>query len=281
MGAWGVSILSDDYARDIIADYLEMLRKKNSPEDATKKLIERERTVFGTEDEITFWAALAIKQWKLGELLPSVKEHALEALENDAEDDRWRDTKTKEARAKAVEKIRQTLLSDPPPKKKVYGHRVYRCPWQLGDVFAYQFHDPIAKERGVEGKYIVFRKITETTSWPGNIEPVVEIYRWIGDTIPTLEAVQSLPTMPMKSAARLSPLVDIMTSSKREVPMEYLTYIGNIQDDSLFPMTNERTPLENPILREKCFTSWWSQFEIIFLNFNAWWEKETKPSPLM
>ncbi|MFR6299262.1 MAG: hypothetical protein ACLUML_08630 [Acutalibacteraceae bacterium] len=47
---------------------------------------------------------------------------------------------------KGIDGIATKLNSPQPPEKKISQHRLYKCDWKIGDVFAYQFNSEYAKE---------------------------------------------------------------------------------------------------------------------------------------
>lgn len=272
MGAWGTSLYSDDYACDIRADYKDRLRKGMTNEEAVHDILAHNTAVTGTDDEPVLWYALADTQWEYGRLLPEVKEKALAFLDAEQDDERWKTMELMEQRRQVLVKLKEKLLSPQPAEKKVRKYSYYRCPWKLGDVFAYQFHTEESEKYGVKGKYIVFRKITEDWCWPGHIIPTVSFYRWIGDEIPSLEDIRDLPvilTNPSRYIVdeRVKYLFSLLVSSKRSVPSKYLTYLGNIQDQHLF---------DRPDISSSCRYEGrdWRIFEDIFLYHYAWWEHE-------
>ena len=272
MGAWGTSLYSDDYACDIRADYKDRLRKGMSNKEAVQDILAHNTAVTGTDDEPVLWYALADTQWEYGRLLPEVKEKALAFLDAEQDDERWKTMELMEQRRQVLVKLKEKLLSPQPAEKKVRKYSYYRCPWKLGDVFAYQFHTEESEKYGVKGKYIVFRKITEDWCWPGHIIPTVSFYQWIGDEIPSLEDIRDLPvilTNPSRYIVdeRVKYLFSLLVSSKRSVPSKYLTYLGNIQDQHLF---------DRPDISSSCRYEGrdWRIFEDIFLYHYAWWERE-------
>lgn len=240
MGAWGTGLYSDDYTADIRGDYLDCLKKGKTNKEALRIIFEKDGPEPGSEDEPAFWYALADMLWNYGRLIPEVKEKALYFLENAPEDDRWDSPTTLEKRKQVLAKLKEKLLTEQPPEKKVRPYVYYNCPWKLGDVFAYQMHKKVSEEYGMKGKYIVFRKITEAWGWPDNIVPVIQIYRWIGDELPTLDEIRNLPVIRVSDAPyrndREQYLFELSISSTRALKMLNCQYLGNIQDEQLFDM---------------------------------------------
>lgn len=245
MGTWGTSLYANDFACDVRDDYIDKLRRGKSTEEIMKEMMAGNLEIIGdTEEEPIFWFALADTQWNYGRLLPEVKEKALDFLERDEELGRWEGSEEKQLQKwlNVRKELKEKLLSPLPPQKKVSIYRLYKCKWQLGDVFAYQFHEEYSKEKGVYGKYILFRKVEEDVWWPGHVVPSVSVYWWIGNEIPTLEVIKTMPLLPQKfwpSAYIDNPqkekeyLLDLLVSKEKQIPKEYLTYLGNISGDDL------------------------------------------------
>lgn len=273
MGAWGTDLFSDDYACDIRADYKDRLRRGMTNEEAVEDILVHNQATIGTDDEPVLWYALADTQWEYGRLLPEVKAKALAFLDAEQDDDRWETPELMQKRRKVLEKLREKLLSPQPPEKKVRKYNYFHCPWKLGDVFAYQFHTEESEKYGVKGQYIVFRKITEDECWPGHIVPAVHLYQWIGKELPSLEEIRHFPVLVTSIRAqndRERYLFSFAESSKRSIPLDYLTYLGNIQDDQLF----EREEPEPGFLGYEGRA--WKIFELCFLSWYSWLVEESK-----
>ena len=186
MGAWGTSLYSSDTTSDIRGDYLDKLRRGKTNEEVTIEILTYYQGYIGDpEEEPLLWFALADTQWNYGRLLPEVKEKALYFLSQEVELERWAESGAKQLEAwkKTLTKLKEKLLTEPPPVKKVSKYRLYKCQWQLGDVFAYRFTSDYSKEMGVFGQSIIFRKVSEAIDWPGHIVPTVQVYQWIGSDI--------------------------------------------------------------------------------------------------
>ena len=245
MGTWGTSLYANDTACDIRGDYVDKLKRGKSNEEATKELIEENKEIEGDfEEEALFWFALADTQWNYGRLLPEVKKKALFFLENEKELERWREAGGKKLNSwlKTLAEFRIKLNSPLPEKKKISQYRFYQCPWKLGDMFAYQFSSEYSKERNFYGKYIVFRKVSEDTYWPGHIIPVVQVYKWISDEIPQIEDVKTkvlliqnfMPeTLVHKPYIEPKYSIKLITTSKKMLPKNNLTFLGNFFGDDL------------------------------------------------
>ena len=240
MGVWGTSLYSNDLTCDLRGDYLDKLKRGKTNETATKELLEENHDIIGdAEEEPLFWFALADTQCNYGRLLPEVKDKALYFLLQDTELKRWEESKAKQSIAwkRTLDKLRQKLESPQPSTKRVTKYRTYKCKWQLGDVFAYRFSSQYSKEKKIDGKYTIFRKISEDTWWPGHIVPVVQIYSWIGDEIPTIDKLSFLPLL--SSILSKSPNktinyeIKLISESEKSVPIDNLVFIGNLSGDDL------------------------------------------------
>lgn len=259
MGAWGTSLYANDSASDIRGDYVDKLKRGKTNAEATQELIEENRDQLADEEEgPLFWFALADTQWNYGRLLPEVKERALSLIPLGQEDERWREAGEKKAAAwkNTLDTLKKKLETPQPPEKKVYRYRLYRCKWQLGDVFAYRFSSPYSEECGYYGKYIAFRKASEYRWWPGHIVPVILIYNWIGDQVPTLEELANLDFLPIphsheppvKAPADLLKYgVQLIVPSGKGIPPGSLTFLGNLPGDDLVPYPGDR-----------CWIGYWS-----------------------
>ena len=165
-------------------------------------------------------------------------------LEQGEELERWRESGEKKLKAwmKTLEALREKLNSPMPEEKKVSKYRIYKCAWKLGDVFAYQFTSDYSKEKGLFGKYVAFRKVSEDTWWPGHIIPVVQIYNWIWEETPSLDEVikkdlmilSHLPiTLKYKPDKKPEYYMKLITESKRMLPEKNLIYIGNLLGEDI------------------------------------------------
>lgn len=247
MGAWGTSLYANDTTSDIRGDYVDKLRRGKSNEAATQELIKANRDIMGDmEEEPLFWFALADTQWNYGRLLPEVKEKALFYLTQDKELERWKDSGQQRLNAwkRTLEALRAKLESPQPPAKKVSKYRLYQCKWRLGDVFAYRFTGDYSKATGFEGKYVVFRKVSEDTWWPGHIIPVVQVYKWMGDEVPSVDDLSEFELLPAfcypfefkKNPDRMVEYnIKLISTSQKAIPNDNLVFLGNMPGSDLMP----------------------------------------------
>ena len=262
MGTWGPKLYQDDLAEDIRDYYKEQLRKGKKGTDITQELLNEYHTeISDSEEASVFWFALADTQWNLGRLEDKVKETALKYILSGDDLERWKldNPEMVKARERAIEELRQKLLSPQPKEKRVGQRRIYRCQWKIGDVFAYRLESDLAKERGLYGRYFLIQKIDEGEWYPGHIVPIVYVKITNDDTLPSnvqeydkLEYVQtwftkyeerfwpinmSRPQEDIAEKSKINYQVDeygflpqyrlrLLNTSKRVIPAK-LIYVGN------------------------------------------------------
>lgn len=248
MGTNGASLYDNDLASDIRADYIHFLRLGNSNEKTTECLIKKYDGILSEEEIPIFWFALADTQWEYGRLLKSVKNKA-EYFIRHMNQYEWKTAFYEQKWIHTVEALKERLDSPLPNKKRVKKHQLYESEWNLGDVYAYQFHTENSKTSDAFEKYIVFRVITKAKWWPGHIVPVVQFYKWIGTPIPKIPDISVLPSLELgfyPSALKNHPNYPkeyraiLVCTSEKSIPDQYLSYLGNINGSDLIPFDPSR-----------------------------------------
>lgn len=202
MGTWGSSLYSNDTTSDIKILYTEYLKQGKSNQEAYDEIMSYGKEYMEDEDEAPlFWYALADTQWSLGRLMPEVKESALQWIAQGGGLKLWEESKKGSVGwAKTLEKLKEKLLSEMPPEKKFRKPAQFEHnPWEIGDVYAYQFHTDIAEERGLNGKYILFRKVDNYNMYLEQVVSVVQVFDRVFDELPTVEVVDSIRVLPLVS----------------------------------------------------------------------------------
>lgn len=242
MGAWGVSIFSDDLAMDIRREYSVLLSVGKSSEDAEKMLINYFSNLLNCNDpdEDVFWFALALCEWKKGRLSLFVKEKALSVLENGRDLERWNtpeNQKNYKRRKEVLAELKETLLSRMPPAKKVKKPTVHHCPWKTGSLLAYRIisNKSYLSGRPCNMKYVLLRVVRIDKHPLSNLfdtgyydeSMMVGLYNWIGSEIPDPKIVQSLDYIPIKEYTSTMPvggideaLLDTLPEESRKVVKE-------------------------------------------------------------
>ena len=188
MGTWGNGLYENDISLDVKDQFEEQFRNGKNVDEITKQLIkEFESTMDVPDEEALFWLALADTQWDWGVLLPDVKERAIQWIEkcNNKEVGKKNRLLTVVLDKRMLEGLHNKLLSPQPSAKKARKRRVYKCEWNIGDVFAYQLESELAKERGLFGKYFLIQKVDEGSWHPGHIVPIVYVKITKNEKLPT------------------------------------------------------------------------------------------------
>jgi hypothetical protein len=162
VGAWGTGLYSDDVAQDVREEYKELLKVGLSNEEATQKLIKDSQWLINDMyDGPVFWFVLADTQWKLGRLLPEVKEKVIQYIQDGEHLKMWSKENPKLGlkRKEVLDKLLNQLNSPMPETKKISTYKYYRNDWKLGDTYAYQLNGDFAKDNGLDGRYIIIHKI--------------------------------------------------------------------------------------------------------------------------
>ena len=252
MGAWGTSLYSNDSACDIRGDYVDKIKRGKSNEEATEELIHEYCDIIDCVDEAPlFWFALADTQWNYGRLLQYVKEKALYFLSQENELERWREAGERKLLAwmHTLNKLKEKLNSPQPPLKKVSKYRLYKCGWQLGDVFAYQFSSDYSKEKGFWGKFMFFRKTSEYIYWPGHIVPLIRFYNLLSNEILSKEKLLGASLLPTpianeprgKTSKRLDVTILLIKESEKSIPKENIFFLGNLPGADLTNYIEDNT----------------------------------------
>ena len=219
MGTWGPALFSNDLSCDIRGEYNTLLALGKENEDAEKILFDYYSPILGVNDdeEPMFWITLAYVEWKKGRLSNLVKEKALYYIDSNIEINIWKrkfDEKDVKERKRVLEKIRETILSPMPEKKKVRKPTVRKCPWEVGSLLAYKIcTNTKIEDSACFGKYALLRvimikkhplsKLTANELY--NESMVVGLYGWIGEEIPTEDIIETLEFIPVNEYIRKKP----------------------------------------------------------------------------
>ena len=233
MGIWGTGLYDNDSACDVRDGYLDFLQDGLGNEEAYSKTLESFHEYIGDQDEPLFWFALAETQWKIGRLRPEVKAKALEWIDKNGYLDMWEDNaKGPAGWEKTLQKLKDKLNSPMPREKRI--HKVDHNPWNLHDVYAYQFHDEKSKENGFFGKYMLIQKIGEGRHYERKkLFMHIHVVDHVFDTLPKLDDI---------TKCRILPLDDLKFIEKRgfktigiipidkpsEYPAKHLTFLGSM-----------------------------------------------------
>jgi hypothetical protein len=171
MGAWGTGLYQDDVAEDIKTDYIKFLKEGKTNQEAYNILTEENQMIINdVEDGPVFWFALADTQWKLGRLMPFVKEQALKYIEEGIDLHKWKEWGSPflKRRIKVLDQLKDRLMSTMTAEKKVPTYKYYKCSWNIGDTYAYRLESEYAKLNNLYGHYIIIYKFDEYPQKKGN-----------------------------------------------------------------------------------------------------------------
>lgn len=262
MGSWGPKLYQDDVAEDVRDYYKDQLKRGKTNEEVTKELINDNEDIMSDEDDApVFWFALADTQWNLGRLLPFVKEKALEYLKNGTNLTIWEkeaiNQREYKVREKVLQELEQKLISAMPPEKKMSQYKLYKCEWNIGDIYAYKLESDYAKEKGLANKYLIIRKAYECVWWPGHIVPIIYVQITKDEKIPnSKEEISKLEYIQTSRAERVPEyLITMISTSKRVIPTKQLKLIGNCID---LPTPKDEFIPKDKISIPACH---WSAFE--------------------
>ena len=225
MGTWGTALFSNDLSCDIRSEYNTLLALGKENEDAERILFDYYSSMLGVGDdeEPMFWITLAYVEWKKGRLSELVKEKALYYIDSDIEINIWKrmaNEKDVKERQKVLAKIRETIISPMPEKKKIRKPTVSKCPWEVGSLLAYRIcTNKKIEDRACFGKYALLRvimikkhplsKLTANELY--NERMIVGLYGWLGDEIPDNTITNSLDFIPVKDFVRKTPVgIDLL-----------------------------------------------------------------------
>lgn len=232
MGTWGTELFSDDVAYDVKEYYMNCLREQMSAKEAEDAVTRYfDEYLSNTDDGPIVILALADTAWHVGRLSDDLKKAAINIIDMGKGMERWEGLGEKFAqkRRDSLKKIKKKLLSPQPPEKKIYKHKLYKCQWKIGDVFAYRFESIIAKEKGYYGRYLLLQKVHEGSWNPGHRVPIVHFRLSKDNNLPSIDEINDIKCVKIASKKSVN-LYDyrgkLINSSKKIIPNS-LIYLGN------------------------------------------------------
>ncbi|MGH9224311.1 MAG: DUF4259 domain-containing protein [Acidimicrobiales bacterium] len=186
MGAWGTAIFSDDVAADVRADWQGLIADGLTPEEATNRILaDYAEYLEDPDDRSVVLLALAVSQWQSGRLQPAVRDAALEVINSGVDLERWERPADRRARAGVLDRTKDLLESPQPAAKRPRRRIRSETPFRPGDLFAYRHNS---------GRYFAFW-VSRNWEDHGGVYSDVELLRFSGDSIPSLDMLASLPAM--------------------------------------------------------------------------------------
>jgi hypothetical protein len=180
MGSWGTGIFDNDEACDVRDLYRALLANKVTDDDAMRQVLDKFADATNPD---AVWIALAASQWKLGRLVPEVRDRSLEVIDSGHElDETWEGELQK--RKTVLERLRVQLISPQPQR------RVVRKPWRdvtdlkPGDVLAIRLNEELAA---------ALRVIWIEEDMLGWRTPLMEVFAWEAAGPPSVSALVPMP----------------------------------------------------------------------------------------
>lgn len=226
MASWGVNLYQDDVTDDVRHSYREKRKHGKTNAEAIEEMYaEYDSLISDTEDAPLFWFALADTLWEFGCLTKEIREKVISGIPTDIQ--RWQQENSSLAakRMLVLEKLKEKLNSPQPEEKIVKPYRLYYCPWQIGDVFAY----PLSGEWGPDC-WVLLQKCDEYIWHPGHRIPLMRGFLLHSKDVPVLQdlsCAEPIKTWFPDEEGRVMYVFQMITTSKRVIPARKLIYLGN------------------------------------------------------
>jgi hypothetical protein len=236
----GTGIYSNDVAETVRHKYIEFLEDGLSNEEAMHLVFEKfEDCLHDNCHTYDLWFALADTQSSIGRLHPKVKEFALKLIEDGGDEKRWVQSGNGRVsqsgaleRQKVLVQLKDKLLGPQPPEKKIVRKPVFKCPWKIGDLFAYRLENKTAVKNGLAGRYVIIQKVKEIEWERGSIMPMVLFRMSATDQLPGVEEAADLEiveTIGMGSKIHIHKDVTVLESKSLSSIPSKLIFLGNSQ----------------------------------------------------
>lgn len=192
MSTDGPGIFESDTAHDVRSSFRRLLRDGRTSLEATHEILREWQSEQDTENGTEVWLALAAAQRELGQLLPEVRDRAIQIIESGADLGRWHLTPGALAERALVLTALSKKLRAPQPVAKIPkpSKVVPVLSWGSGSVLAYRLPD----------ESLCLLRVIEVAELPGLEAPIVELLDWNGDVVP--EAAEFDSYRVMKSTQR-------------------------------------------------------------------------------
>ena len=255
MGTWSSSLYGNDTTCDVRDTYMGFLQDQLTNKEAYANTLKKLHELIGNDEEPLLWFALAETQWKVGRLVPEVKDKALEWIKKNGGLEPWLEEGGKGTGwLKTLEKLKQKLESPMPAEKKIKKpEKIDMNPWNLNDVYAFHCIGKMFEGKKVHGKYILVQKIGEGQAWDSYVKEHttamrIHILDKMFDELPHIDDIDGLRILPIdrpdraniskdytgrdnyvtkKEPIQMNCLFDLYKMS--EYPKKHLTFIGNKQ----------------------------------------------------
>jgi hypothetical protein len=139
VGTWGFGVEQDDFVRDVIGEFDDVLKRGGSIDSASDIVLKRFADAVGDSDDgPLLWLALAQAQWTYGEASPAVLSRVTSDLDSGAGLDRWAD-ESPAVLDKRLQRLHSFVdkVQRPNPKPRRFPKLIVRKPiFRAGDCLA-------------------------------------------------------------------------------------------------------------------------------------------------
>jgi hypothetical protein len=281
LGTWNSGLYSNDITCDVKDTYISFLKQQYNNEDAFVKTYDEFREMIGTEDEPLFWYALADTQWAVGRLMPKVREMAVYFIKEKGGCPLWKGSPKHILKwERVLRELCEKICSPVPPEKKFHRQVDFKHnPWNVGDIFAYQFHTKLADEHGLLGKFILFQKVGDVEYYKDRWYSVVQIFDKVFEMLPELNNLEHVRILPQVSPPGINGCpseircyipsfqwflkATMLYEKKAHYPKKYFTFIGNKQITEVVCSGNDCTEF---LLTKDGMEEWLIDFYLLWKN---------------
>lgn len=182
MGIWGAGLFSDDVACDVRDTYRRLLGDQVPDDEAERRVLEE--FLGEGESPTVVVLALASTQAQVGRLSPSVRERALEIIDNGTDLAGWADEKPSVVarRRTMLRTLRDRLTAPPRPRTTVRREWRYRTDLEKGDVLTH-----VLPDGEVRALLVVRVRRDDDGDWP-----VLELLDHRGPDLPVMSDIEEL-----------------------------------------------------------------------------------------
>jgi hypothetical protein len=230
--------ITDLYANDLAVEiknyYIEKLQLGYDNQESLRLTLEQYEGCFYSKDEdmTDYWLVMADTQWVLGRLDDSVKNKAIDIIENDEDLIHYAyDQCLYDGRKEVLRNLLERLKSPQPEPKKIKKLELYICPWKVNDAYALQMKGKDAANAGIENRWLIIIKIDEKYIKPGHIMPIVRFKLTKSDRLPeTLSDINELPYFMLYNVKGLIIYKSFIWIEKKKAMskvLKRLIYLGN------------------------------------------------------
>lgn len=281
MGQWNMDFFSNDLTLDVKDTYLGLLKKGCTNAEAYTETKRKFLDLKSTDEEPLFWISLAYTQWTVGRLSEEVRAMALQFILKEI-DDNAKNTSLHEKKLwkRELHKIKKTIEGTSRAEVSVlYKNGYISNPWNIGDIYAYQFHSKIAKNNELHGKYILFQKVGNVDYYDNTVYSVVRVFDKLFDTIPTENLTTGLSILPLILSPSFSGIqieeyvpslpfyynAAMIYNAKFDYPCKHFTFVCSAKVDDCEYKGNEIT---NFLLQRTGMEEWLVPFYLSWQSKN-------------